>query len=456
MPAGAGLAHERARGRVVASARARARAHGVARRRGGRAPRGPGAAAARDRAPGAVDRPRPALGHQRGALGARPRWRPRHRRAGMAPCPGQRRAGRRGLGGLVVPGGGRRGRRPRSAALRPGLIVRARDLATRVLPEAAAHVAASSVPPSLGTRQEAELHLATARAHAQRVRGRVEPGTWGRAGHAWALPTHALPGGQGALVAGPGDPRGPPRRTNGNRHGWPPVSRSPRRSGWRATCRLCRSCARWSTWPPVRGWPCPSAPMSRRCSRRPADARRTAAALGGCAGWSGTRRSGGATRRWRRSGDAANLLVPPGGRRTAGAARDRELVAVGPGPAVEPVPVGSRAARRGRWPARLGPRARHRGAHPRDAAPASLRRVRAEPARAGGPQHPGRRSHRPRHRDAALHQRAHGARPRPPHPGQAGRQQSHRGGRGRHPPGPRAARPARPIAWPRRASSRER
>ncbi len=68
----------------------------------------------------------------------------------------------------------------------PGLIVRARDLATRVLPEAAAHVAASSVPPSLGTRQEAELHLATARAHAQRVRGRIEPGTWGRLAHAWA------------------------------------------------------------------------------------------------------------------------------------------------------------------------------------------------------------------------------------------------------------------------------
>ncbi len=39
-------------------------------------------------------------------------------------------------------------------------------------------------------------------------------------------------------------------------------------------------------------------------------------------------------------GRRSEPLVPPGGRRTAGAARDRELVAVGPGPAVEPVPVG--------------------------------------------------------------------------------------------------------------------
>jgi DNA-binding CsgD family transcriptional regulator len=68
----------------------------------------------------------------------------------------------------------------------PGLIVRARGIVERVLPEATAHVAASSTPTSLGMRQEAELHLATARAHAQRVRGRVDPATWAELAEAWA------------------------------------------------------------------------------------------------------------------------------------------------------------------------------------------------------------------------------------------------------------------------------
>jgi DNA-binding CsgD family transcriptional regulator len=37
----------------------------------------------------------------------------------------------------------------------------------------------------LGVRREADLSLATARAHAQRVRGRIEPGTWDALATAW-------------------------------------------------------------------------------------------------------------------------------------------------------------------------------------------------------------------------------------------------------------------------------
>ncbi len=66
-----------------------------------------------------------------------------------------------------------------------GLIVRARALADRVIPEAEAHLAHSSIPPRLGVRQEAELSLATARAHAQRIRGGVDPGTWDALAEAW-------------------------------------------------------------------------------------------------------------------------------------------------------------------------------------------------------------------------------------------------------------------------------
>jgi DNA-binding CsgD family transcriptional regulator len=66
-----------------------------------------------------------------------------------------------------------------------GLIVRARALADRVLPEAEGHVAQSTVGPELGVRREADLSLATARAHAQRVRGRIEPGTWDALATAW-------------------------------------------------------------------------------------------------------------------------------------------------------------------------------------------------------------------------------------------------------------------------------
>jgi DNA-binding CsgD family transcriptional regulator len=63
--------------------------------------------------------------------------------------------------------------------------MRARAMAARVLPQAAAHIERSAIAPSLGARQEAELHLATARAHAERVRGHVDPATWDGLATAW-------------------------------------------------------------------------------------------------------------------------------------------------------------------------------------------------------------------------------------------------------------------------------
>jgi DNA-binding NarL/FixJ family response regulator len=67
----------------------------------------------------------------------------------------------------------------------PGLIARARALADRILPEAEAHVEASSFDPALGARKEADLSLATAHNHARRIRGGVEPEAWARLAEAW-------------------------------------------------------------------------------------------------------------------------------------------------------------------------------------------------------------------------------------------------------------------------------
>ena len=66
-----------------------------------------------------------------------------------------------------------------------GLIVRARALADQVLPDAAEHIAHSSIGPELGARREAELALATARAHVGRIRGQSDAATWGRLAQAW-------------------------------------------------------------------------------------------------------------------------------------------------------------------------------------------------------------------------------------------------------------------------------
>ncbi len=67
----------------------------------------------------------------------------------------------------------------------PGLISRAHSLAESVLPHAEAHVRASRIAPTLGARREAELHLATARAHARRVRGGVDAHAWAELAAAW-------------------------------------------------------------------------------------------------------------------------------------------------------------------------------------------------------------------------------------------------------------------------------
>lgn len=66
-----------------------------------------------------------------------------------------------------------------------GLIVRASALADGVLPEAERHVSHTAIGPQLGLRQEAELSLATARAHGRRVRGRVDADTWAKLAMAW-------------------------------------------------------------------------------------------------------------------------------------------------------------------------------------------------------------------------------------------------------------------------------
>ena len=67
-----------------------------------------------------------------------------------------------------------------------GLIARARDLAAAILPEAEARVAASPMGPIRGAGREAELALATARAHWQRVRGAPDADAWAEVAVGWA------------------------------------------------------------------------------------------------------------------------------------------------------------------------------------------------------------------------------------------------------------------------------
>lgn len=67
----------------------------------------------------------------------------------------------------------------------PGLIARARTLAERILPEAEAHIAGSPFDRGLGARQEADLSLATAWAHARRIQGSVDPEAWATLAEAW-------------------------------------------------------------------------------------------------------------------------------------------------------------------------------------------------------------------------------------------------------------------------------
>ncbi|HUR17084.1 MAG TPA: response regulator transcription factor, partial [Candidatus Limnocylindrales bacterium] len=65
-------------------------------------------------------------------------------------------------------------------------VAAASELAARVLSGAEAQVAEWDLPRGIGARREAELHLATARGHAARVRGRTQAETWSQLAEAWA------------------------------------------------------------------------------------------------------------------------------------------------------------------------------------------------------------------------------------------------------------------------------
>ena len=77
------------------------------------------------------------------------------------------------------------------AASDAGLISRSRALADDVLSAAEEHLKTSSLGPELGARKEAELLLEVARAHAARVKGRVDPSAWDRLAKAWEQ--HSIP-----------------------------------------------------------------------------------------------------------------------------------------------------------------------------------------------------------------------------------------------------------------------
>jgi DNA-binding CsgD family transcriptional regulator/tetratricopeptide (TPR) repeat protein len=59
-------------------------------------------------------------------------------------------------------------------------------LAERVLAAATEAMAKPGLPRTVGARKEAELYLATARAHSERVRGRARPEPWAKLAEAWA------------------------------------------------------------------------------------------------------------------------------------------------------------------------------------------------------------------------------------------------------------------------------
>jgi DNA-binding CsgD family transcriptional regulator/tetratricopeptide (TPR) repeat protein len=65
-------------------------------------------------------------------------------------------------------------------------VAAARERSARILAEAERAVARSGVPDSLGSRREAEAHLATARAFRRRLDGRDDPAAWDAVAAAWA------------------------------------------------------------------------------------------------------------------------------------------------------------------------------------------------------------------------------------------------------------------------------
>ncbi len=66
------------------------------------------------------------------------------------------------------------------------LVARATTLANDVLPIAEQSLTRHPLPESIGARREAELYLATARAHHERVRGHTKPETYAALAEAWA------------------------------------------------------------------------------------------------------------------------------------------------------------------------------------------------------------------------------------------------------------------------------
>ena len=66
------------------------------------------------------------------------------------------------------------------------MVAEATTLANEVLPAAEQSLARHSLPASIGQRREAEMYMATARAHHERVRGRTKPETYAALAEAWA------------------------------------------------------------------------------------------------------------------------------------------------------------------------------------------------------------------------------------------------------------------------------
>jgi DNA-binding CsgD family transcriptional regulator len=64
-------------------------------------------------------------------------------------------------------------------------VAEAGELAARVLPAAEKQVSQWALPRSVAARREAEVHLATARAHAARVRDRIKSETWAHIANEW-------------------------------------------------------------------------------------------------------------------------------------------------------------------------------------------------------------------------------------------------------------------------------
>ncbi len=66
------------------------------------------------------------------------------------------------------------------------IVAEATTLANEVLPIAEQSVTRHSLPASVGARREAEMYMATARAHHERVRGKTKPETYAALAEAWA------------------------------------------------------------------------------------------------------------------------------------------------------------------------------------------------------------------------------------------------------------------------------